>query len=101
MNKRQAVIVLCSIGALFGMSREAQAQSSPSPYTYATRYDVLGRVTGTIAPDPDGSGLLAYAASRNTYDAAGRVVKVETGELSSWASESTPPASWAGFTVYK
>lgn len=60
----------------------------------------MGRVTGTIAPDPDGAGSLKYAAVRNTYDAAGRLIKVETGELSTWQSESVAPASWgAAFTV--
>ena len=30
----------------------------------------MGRTVGTIAPDPDGSGSLHYAATRTTYDAA-------------------------------
>jgi len=77
----------------------ASAQSSPSDYTSATRYDVMGRTTGTIAPDPDGTGALKYAATRTTYDTAGRAIKVETGELASWQSESVAPASWTGFTV--
>lgn len=76
----------------------AQAQSSASPYTYATRYDAMGRVVGTIAPDPDGSGPLHFAATRTTYDDAGRVTRVESGELSAWQSESVDPASWSGFT---
>ncbi|GLK45538.1 hypothetical protein GCM10017612_34580 [Novosphingobium resinovorum] len=60
----------------------------------------MGRVTGVIAPNPDGTGALAYAATRNTYDAAGRLVKIETGELSSWQSESIAPSSWGNaFTV--
>jgi RHS repeat-associated protein len=61
----------------------------------------MGRVVGTIAPDPDDGGPLAYQAVRNTYDAAGRVTKVESGELSRWFSETTVPSSWSGFTVYK
>lgn len=83
------------------LAQQAIAQSSPSAYTYATRYDLMGRVTGTIAPDPDGGGPLAYQAVRNTYDGAGRLIKVETGELAGWFSEATAPASWSGFTVYK
>jgi RHS repeat-associated protein len=75
----------------------AQAQSSPSAYTSATRYDASGRVTGTIAPDPDGGGTLAFAATRMTYDSAGRLTKRETGELASWQSELTAPADWGGF----
>ncbi|HEX8366494.1 MAG TPA: RHS repeat-associated core domain-containing protein [Allosphingosinicella sp.] len=77
----------------------ALAQSAASPFTSATRYDVMRRVTGTIAPDPDGAGPLGFAAVRNTYDAAGRLTKVERGELSAWQSEAVAPANWAGFTV--
>ena len=77
----------------------AAGQAAPSPYTSATRYDAMGRVTGTIAPDPDGAGPLKHAATRTTYDAAGRPTKVETGELLTWHSETVAPASWTGFTV--
>lgn len=76
------------------------AQPSPAPYTSAIRYDTMGRVTGTIAPDPDGVGPLAFAAIRNSYDSAGRLIKVETGELAAWQSEAVLPTSWSGFTVY-
>jgi RHS repeat-associated protein len=86
--------------ALFGTSR-ANAQASPSPYTYATRYDATGKVTGTIAPDPDGTGPLNFAAVRNTYDAGGRLVLVEKGELSSWQSETIAPSAWTGFAVFQ
>jgi RHS repeat-associated protein len=75
------------------------AQTSPSAYTSAIRYDTSGRVVGTIAPDPDGSDGLKFAATRTTYDAAGRAIKVETGELASWQSESVAPSAWIGFTV--
>lgn len=78
----------------------AYAQSSPSDFTSAVRYDNFNRVTGTIAPDPDGTGPIKYAAIRTTYDAAGRATRVENGELSSWQSESVAPSSWSGFTVF-
>lgn len=78
----------------------AWAQSSPSDFTSATRYDPDRRVTGTIAPDPDGSGPLHYQAVRNTYDAAGRLTRVEKGELAAWQAETVAPASWSGFTVF-
>jgi RHS repeat-associated protein len=42
-------------------------------------YDVRRRVIGVIAPDPDGSGALLFRATRNTYDSAGRLTKVEQG----------------------
>jgi RHS repeat-associated protein len=94
----QGFALLFAIGAAVVPSA-VQAQASPSAYTSATRYDAEGRVTGTIAPDPDGAGPLAYAAARTTYDAAGRPVKIETGELSGWQSETVAPASWSGFTI--
>jgi RHS repeat-associated protein len=77
----------------------ALAQASPSAYTSGTRYDAMGRVTGTISPDPDGAGSLTYLAVRTTYDAAGRPTKVESGYLASWQSDSITPANWTGFTV--
>ena len=76
------------------------AQSSPSAHTYATRYDAARRVVGTIAPDPDGAGSIAYAAVRNTY-LNGDLIRVETGQLSSWQSEAIAPANWSGFTVFQ
>lgn len=45
----------------------AQAQASASLFTTGMRYDIDGRVVGTIAPDPVGAGSIAYAAARNTY----------------------------------
>lgn len=78
----------------------ARAQATASDYTYGTRYDAEGRVTGTLAPDPDGTGMLRYLAVRTTYDPAGRPVTVENGELAAWQGESVAPASWSGFTVY-
>lgn len=83
----------------------ALAQASPSAFTYATRYDEEHRITGTISPDPDGAGALHYAAVRNTYDAAGRLIRVEKGELASWQPEvgqpgGVAPESWSGFTVF-
>jgi RHS repeat-associated protein len=70
------------------------AQSMASPFTSAIRYDSSGRETGTIAPDPDGSGTLAYAATRTTYDTAGRPIKQEIGELASWQPETVEPKEW-------
>ena len=79
----------------------AAAQASASPFTSATRYDALGRVTGTISADPDGAGALPFLAVRNSYDAAGRLTRVETGTLSGWQAESVAPASWTGFTALR
>ena len=95
--------ILIAPAALFLAPAAALAQSSPSAFTSATRYDAAGRVTGTISPDPDtvGSGN-PFLAVRNSYDGAGRLTKVETGTLSSWQSESVAPSAWGtAFTVYR
>jgi len=75
--------------------------TAAQPYTVSTRYDAGGRVTGTIAPDPDGAGPLHHAAVRSSYDAAGRLIRQETGELAAWQSEAVAPSAWAGFTVQR
>ncbi|THD38312.1 MAG: hypothetical protein E7773_00735 [Sphingomonas sp.] len=98
---RLAALALAAITAT-----SAHAQTLPSDYTAASRYDLARRVVGTIAPDPDGTGSLHYAAVRNTYDPAGNLIKVEKGELSDWQSESVAPAAWpvwngtAGFHIF-
>lgn len=76
-----------------------RAQATPSPFTSAIRYDLERRVTGTIQPDSDGVSPFVYIATRNTYDAAGRITSVQTGTLSAWQSEAIDPADWSGFTV--
>lgn len=98
----------CSLGAAaawlvaLALPGTASAQAAPSAFTQGTRFDFERRVTGTIAPDPDGSGPIKYAAVRNTYDANGRLIKVEAGELSSWQSENVEPKNWgAAFEAYR
>lgn len=103
MNKStfSPALRLLALGAaaLLGLASPAQAQSSPSPYTSGHRYDVMGRETGTISADPDGAGSLPFQAVRKTYDAAGRLAKVEKGELTSWQSDTIAPSAWTGFTL--
>lgn len=82
-------------------SLPAMAQSAASPFTSATRYDAMNRVTGTIAPDPDDGGPLHHLAVRNSYDAAGRLIQVETGELATWQPEGIAPRMWAGFIAFQ
>jgi RHS repeat-associated protein len=94
----KAALLAASLGTL-GLSSTAYAQAAASPYTSATRYDAMGRVTGTIAPDPDGTGALKHAASRTTYDPGGRPIKQETGELATWQATAVAPSAWTGFTV--
>lgn len=45
------------------------------------RYDALRRRTGVVSADPDGTGALLRRAERTTYDARGRVTKLETGTV--------------------
>ncbi|MEQ8405257.1 MAG: hypothetical protein RKE49_09180 [Oceanicaulis sp.] len=57
------------------------------------RYDARRRLVGEIGPDPDGAGPRHHAASRTTYDAAGRVTEQEAGTVT-----GTTGAAWAAFT---
>lgn len=93
-----AAIAVCLVTVT--ISATTTAQPSPSDYTSAVRYDVMGRIVGTIAPDPDGTGPLKFAAARSTYDLRGNVTKVETGELANWQSEAVLPSSWTDFTIH-
>ncbi|SIO21124.1 RHS repeat-associated core domain-containing protein [Parasphingorhabdus marina DSM 22363] len=101
LNRKIALALTATVIGTSLAASAAQAQTSPSDHTSATRYDILGRVVGTIAPDPDGSGTLKYLATRTTYDARGNVIKVESGELASWQSEAVAPANWSGFTIHR
>ncbi|WP_066793543.1 RHS repeat domain-containing protein [Sphingomonas soli] len=93
MNNRKWIARSVALLSL-GVSTQALAQSSASDFTTGTRYDKMGRVTGTIAPDPDGSGALRYAAVRNSYDGDGQLIKVEEGELQVWKDENVLPSGW-------
>ncbi|HEX5184873.1 MAG TPA: RHS repeat domain-containing protein [Allosphingosinicella sp.] len=98
MGLRKSLLLIGTmLGA--GLASHAQAQSSPSAFTTGYRYDADRRLTGVIKPDPDGTGALHYMATRNTYDDAGRLTKVEKGELGTWQSESVAPASWPMWTT--
>ncbi|HEV2818543.1 MAG TPA: hypothetical protein VGW40_15125, partial [Allosphingosinicella sp.] len=78
------------------------SQTGAQPFTSNQRYDAMGRVTGTISADPDTVGAdNPLLAVRNSYDGAGRLIKVETGSLAAWQSEAVAPADWSGFTVYR
>ncbi|HYI49538.1 MAG TPA: hypothetical protein VEX35_13855, partial [Allosphingosinicella sp.] len=74
--------------------------TSAMPFTSSTRYDAGNRVTGTISAEPDGAGGNPFLAVRNSYDAAGRLIKVESGTLPAWQSEAVAPASWSAFTAH-
>jgi len=78
-----------------------QGQSVASPFTTGYRYDASRALVGTISPDPDGGGLLKYAATRNKYDDDGHIIKVERGELATWQAEGIDPSVWTGFAVFQ
>jgi RHS repeat-associated protein len=102
MSLRTAVsCALLSALIVLGFSMPAVGAQVEAAYMSATRYDLAGRVTGTIAPDPDGGGPLRLKATRNTYTGA-RLTKVESGELSTFPNENVPVASWSGygFTIF-
>jgi RHS repeat-associated protein len=93
-----------AIGLIALGAQGAQAQQQAAAFTHATRVNSGGQVTGTIAPDPDGSGSLAFKASRNTYGTSGAtqglLIKVESGELAAWQNETIAPSAWSSFAVY-
>jgi RHS repeat-associated protein len=86
------------VAAMLCFCASAMAAQMAAPYTSAARYDLKGRITGTILPDPDGSGPLRFPATRNTY-AEGLLIKTETGELLNWQDEYIAPANWNGFNI--
>jgi RHS repeat-associated protein len=79
---------------------------SETAYLHATRYNIGGQVTGTIAPDPDGPNALRLKATRNSYGTAGDnralLTKIESGELASFPNENIDPSAWgnSGFTIF-
>ena len=90
---------LLTLTLLLLLPTPSHAQVSPSQYTTATRYDLLGRVTGVIGGDADGAGPLGRVSERRSYDVDGRLVRVETGVLAGWQDEGVAPAAWSGFSV--
>lgn len=99
-STKQLVNWLCFALGIF-TSVDIFAAQQEQAYMNAKRYDVAGRLTGTISPDPDSSGTLRLLATRNTYNATtGLLESVENGELASWADENTSASAWAGFIIH-
>ncbi|HKU15734.1 MAG TPA: RHS repeat-associated core domain-containing protein [Steroidobacteraceae bacterium] len=90
-----AMLAVVSWGSL------ASAQSVPSPFTTGYRFDIGGRLTGIILPDPDDAGPLTHLATRYTYNSSGLLITAEHGALAAWAAETVAPANWSAFTVFK
>ena len=89
-----------AVAAFAGSVSGAIAQTSPSSFTTGHRYDLIGREVGTIHPSANGTAS-PFLATRNSYDADGRLVKVEAGSLSAWQPDAIAPASWSGYAIYK
>jgi RHS repeat-associated protein len=86
--------------ALLVMPMTAIALQTERAFTPVTRFNVAGQATGTIAPDPDGTGPLRYFATRNTYDSRGFLTKVERGQLGSWLDEAAAPRTWENASTF-
>ena len=84
--------------AMLAAAGPASAQASPAPYTKAYRYDAGGVLLGTISAPPTPNGTANFLATRNTYDASGRLYTAETGVLATWQNDTILPAAWSGFS---
>ena len=100
LHRERGSLAVATATAVIMWSSVAAAQSLPKAFTYSTRYDAARRMVGTIAPDPDGTGALRYSATRTSYDAAGRPVTFEQGELANWQPADVAPANWASYTSF-
>lgn len=100
-NSRIELAIFFAFFMQLFFSTQALSQSNPSAYTTAYRYDLAGRLTGTIQPDPDGPGVRSFPAQRNTYNSIGLLTRIDYGSLSVWPAETTKPSSWSGFTIEK
>jgi RHS repeat-associated protein len=90
---------IACVSAAWFAANLASAQTAPAPFLTAYRYLDGGVLAGTISPAASGSSN--FLATRNSYDATGRLQTVESGVLASWQSEGVLPANWTGFSVKK
>ncbi len=102
MFTKMRIALSCIMFGL-GAAGTAVAQSSPAPFTSYNFYDQEHRVIGTVQADAGDQATPVYDAVRSTYDATGRLTKVETGyftNVTTWISQPTPfTVNWSGFTV--
>lgn len=96
---RIALVLAGQVALFSGLGPTAHAQSAASPYLTGYRYSDGGLLAGVIKPAA--AGQSNFLATRNTYDANGRLQKVETGVLSTWQADTVAPANWNGFSVGK
>lgn len=69
----------------------------PAAYLTAYTYAPGGLLTGTISPAPTGQSN--FQATRNSYDANGRLQTVEKGVLTSWPSNWPLATGWGSFNA--
>ena len=69
--------------------------------TSHNRYDADQPFRCGTSANPDGAGPLPRLATRNSYDPAGRLIRVETGTLAALPLEALAPADWTGFAVLR
>ena len=86
------------VSTAMGLAGAAHAQTASAPYLTAYRYTTGGLLTGKISPAPSGSSN--FLATRNSYDANGRLQKVETGVLAAWVDETKAPKDWESYTTF-
>jgi RHS repeat-associated protein len=79
------------------ISTTASSQTVPAPFKTAYRYNAHRQLTGMIQPDAGNGSPAGLIAVRNSYDAAGRLMKTERGVLQTWQGESTEPKNWVEF----
>src|SRR5882724_9887269 len=81
-NRMVRLWLTACVFASLGIAIRAEAQTAPAPYLTAYRYVDGGLLAGTISAAP--SEQSNFLATRNTYDANGRLQKAESGLLASW-----------------
>jgi RHS repeat-associated protein len=83
----------------YGIDRFGNLESVDGPLAGAAdttrfRYDSGRRAIGTVGPDPDGGGARLPLATRNSYNASGRLTKTESGTVIDHSD-----AAWAAMSV--
>lgn len=78
---------------VFGNLKTVDGPLSGTADTTWNAYDALRRPVGVIGPDPDGSGALAFPATKTVYDADGLVTSAQQGTTTAQSS-----GAFAAFT---
>ncbi len=99
MKSRSSKVLAFAISVFSTIATPASGQLTAAPFTSAMRYNANGQITGTISAAAGEPGNNGHLAVRNTYDAAGRLIKIESGRLAAWQSDIVAPDNWDGFTI--